>query len=89
MATDIIFLENLFEKTGIAKINVLLDNLYKIFIMEQMYPEVKCDYEPVCCPQVGLLDKLIVKVVSKVFCTRVPLKKFFLIEHPLMYGDRT
>ena len=43
MATDIIFLENLFEKTGIAKINVLLDNLYKIFIMEQMYPEVKCD----------------------------------------------
>ena len=43
MATDIIFLENLFEKTEIAKINVLLDNLYKIFIMEQMYPEVKCD----------------------------------------------
>ena len=47
MATDINFLENLFEKTEIAKINVLLDNLYKIFIMEQMYPEVKCDYEPV------------------------------------------
>ena len=43
MATDIIFLENLFEKTEIAKINVLLDNLYKIVIMEKMSPEVKCD----------------------------------------------
>ena len=42
MAVDSKFLDNLFVNQ-IAKINVLLDNLYKIFIMEQMYPEVKCD----------------------------------------------